>query len=78
MSVTPIMVSYRTCFSTDAGKAVLADLLRHCGYFDTDLSTSGEIAVHNFVSKILRNMGVVTKPENIPEFVNMILNLKAE
>ncbi len=69
---------YRTCFSTDAGRFVLGDLLRHCGYFDTDLTSPEEIAVQNFVKKILMNMGVVTKPENIPEFVNTILNLKVE
>jgi hypothetical protein len=63
---------------TDAGKFVLGDLLKHCGYFDTDLGTTEEIAVQNFVKKMLMNMGIVTKPENIPEFVEAILNLKAE
>ena len=69
---------YRACFSTDAGKYVLGDLLRHCGYFDTDLKSTEEIAVQNFVKKILMNMGVVTKPDKIPEFVEMLLNLRAE
>lgn len=78
MSDVPTIAYYRACFSTDAGKAVLADLLRHSGYFDTDLTNAGEIAVQNFVKKILMNMGIVTSPDNIPEFVNSILNLKAE
>ncbi len=78
MDNIPYTPQYRACFSTDAGKYVLGDLLKHCGYFDTDLKTSEEIAVQNFVKKILMNMGVVTKEQNIPEFVNAILNLSTE
>jgi hypothetical protein len=78
MTDLPYTPQYRACFMTDAGKYVLADLLRHCGYFDTDLKTTEEIAVQNFVKKILMNMGIVTTPDKIPEFVNAILSLKAE
>ena len=39
------ITSYRTCFSTDAGKRVLTDLLIQSGYFDTNLTTEGEKAV---------------------------------
>ena len=78
MSEVNVNAQYRQCFSSDAGKFVLGDLLKHCGYFDTDLKTTEEIAVQNFVKKILMNMGIVNKEDKIPEFVNKIFELRSE
>jgi hypothetical protein len=52
------VTDYRTCFSSDAGKRVLGDILINGGYFDTDLVTEGDIAVQNFVKKIVRKLGI--------------------
>ena len=68
--------SYRSCFSTDAGRRVLADILADGGYFDTDLKTEGEIAVQNFVKKIIKKLGICRKPEDISSYVNKLMELK--
>ena len=52
------VIDYRTCFSTDAGMRVLADLLKHSGYFDADIKSEGEIAVQNFIKTVLKNLGI--------------------
>lgn len=67
---------YRTCFGTDAGKMVLADLLVSSGYFDTDLKTEGEVAVQNFTKRILKKMGIGTSPTKAHEYTNNLFNLK--
>ncbi len=70
------IVWYRTCFSTGAGKMVLADLLASSGYFDTDLKTEGEVAVQNFTKRILKKMGIGTSPTKAQEYVDNLFNLK--
>jgi len=63
---------------TDAGKRVLGDLLIQGGYFDTDLKTVEEIAVHNFVKKIFKNLGIVSKPDSVTGYVNKLFELGIE
>ena len=69
---------YRTCFTTDAGRYVFADMLLHSGFFDTDLQTEGEIAVLNFVKTIIKNMGIGNTDTSISEFVNKIMEMRAD
>lgn len=73
------IASYRTCFSTDAGKRVLGHLLLEAGYFDVDLKTPEEIAVLNYAKKILKNIGLFSKEGNkvvgIDSFVNKLFEL---
>jgi hypothetical protein len=69
------LVSYRTCFSTDAGQRVLADILAEGGYFDNDLSTEGEIAVQNFVQTIVKKCGVCHDPNNNVAYVKKLMEL---
>ena len=66
--------SYRQCFMSDAGKRVLAHLLTEAGYFDTNLSTLEELAVLNFVKKIIKNIGINT-PEQATEFVQKLFDI---
>lgn len=74
--------SYRLCFGTDAGKRVLGHLLADAGYFDTDLKTTEELAVENFVKKILINMGLFPaergKIVGVEEFVNKLFELPSK
>ncbi len=70
--------TYRTCFSTDAGKRALGHILLEGGYFDTDLKTPEEQAVLNFVKTILHNTGVCKSPQGMDGFVQKLFELKAE
>ena len=72
------ITSYRTCFTTDAGRRVLAHLLTEAGYFDYDLKTSEEMAVLNFAKKILVNLGIGNTPESVSQIVNQLLNILPE
>lgn len=58
-----LLIAYRQCLSTGSGRIVLNDLLIEAGYFDDDLKTIEEIAVENFVKKILHKMGVYDKDD---------------
>ena len=69
------ITSYRTCFSTDAGRRVLGDLLIQAGYFDTDLKTAEELAVLNFVKNIIKNMGVAGHPKDVSMFVDKLVQI---
>lgn len=55
-----IKIDYRTCFSTNSGKSVLADLLKEARFFDTDLGER-DIGVENFVKMILHKTGIYSK-----------------
>jgi len=74
--------SYRTCFSTDAGKRVLGHLLVEAGYFDTDVKTPEETAVLNYAKKILKNMGLFFEKDNkiigVDSFVNKLFEIETE
>ena len=67
---------YRECFSTAAGKKVLASLMMQSGYFDSDIETPEEQAVQNFVKEILKTMGM-TSIDNVQQYVNGLFELKA-
>ncbi len=70
------VASYRQCFMTDAGRRVLGDLLITSGYFDSNLTTKGEIAVQNFAKRIVKKLGICDTPDKVNEYVNGLLNLK--
>ena len=72
------VMSYRRCFGSDAGKRVLANLLQHAGYFDTDLKTSEELAVLNFVNTIIKNLGIINTEESFNEFTGKLFEMKSE
>ena len=71
------LASYRTCFSTDSGRRVLADILVNSGYFDSNLTTEGEIAVQNFAKRIIKKLGIGDTPQKAQEYVNNLFNLQA-
>ncbi len=68
------VISYRTCFSTDAGKRTFGDILINGGYFDDDLKTEGEIAVQNFVKRMVKKLGI-DGPEIVGSYVNKLFEL---
>ena len=70
--------SYRECFMSDAGHRVLGEILINGGYFDTDLSTEGEIAVQNFVKGIVKKLGICNTPESVTEFINKLFELRTK
>jgi hypothetical protein len=77
------LASYRTCFSSDAGKRVLGDILINAGYFDTDLKTSEEIAVENFAKEILKKVlggkeKQICSPTSVGSFVQKLFELPTE
>ena len=73
-------IDYRTCFSTGSGKMVLTDLLMESGFFDDDLKTTEEVAVENFVKKILHKMGIYDKKDLSQQvrFVDKIFEVPVE
>jgi len=75
-----LRIDYRTCFSGGSGKMVLTDLLMESGFFDDDLKTTEELAVENFVKKILHKMGVYDKKDlnQQTRFVDKIFELPVE
>ncbi len=68
------VVAYRQCFSTDAGKQVLGNILVEARFFDYT-TTPEEQAVENFVKTILHKAGLYSV-ENIDEYVRELFNLK--
>lgn len=75
-----LRIDYRMCFSTGSGKMVLTDILMESGFFDDDLKSTEEIAVENFVKKILHKMGVYDKKDlgQQVRFVNKLFELPVE
>lgn len=72
------MITYRTCFLTDPGRRVLGDLLIQGGYFDTDLKTTEELAVLNFVKMIIKKMGICVTPQNVSQYVDRLMEIGTE
>ena len=58
--IDPLNVHYRTCFSTESGRIVLANMLILSGYFDPELKPE-EVPVQNFMKKVLQNCSVHPK-----------------
>lgn len=73
-----LLNGYRQCFITDSGRKVLAHLLIEAGYFDCDMKTTEELAVLNYAKQILKNLGIGVTPNNVPQFVNRILEILPE
>ena len=73
-------IEYRMTFKEGSGRLVLADLLMEAGFFDDDLKTPEEIAVENFVKKILHKMGVYDKKDlgQQSRFVDKLMELPVE
>ena len=68
----------RTCFSTDSGRRTLALLLTEAGFFDSDLKTLEELAVLNYATQIIKDMGILNTPQSVTEFVNKLMEMKME
>ena len=70
------VVAYRQCFSTDAGKQVLANMLMEAKFFDYT-TTPEEQAVENFMKTVLTKCGSY-HVENLPEYVRKLMEMKLE
>ena len=70
------VVAYRQCFSTDAGKQVLANMLIEAKFFDY-ITTPEEQAVENFMKTVLTKCGSYNV-DNIDEYVRNLMNMKME
>lgn len=64
---------YRTCFSTEPGRRVLANLLLEARFFEYT-KTPEEQAVENFVKTILTKCGGYNK-RNVDNYVMNLMNL---
>ena len=65
---------YRECFSTQAGKAVLANMLIEAGFFDSNLKTTEELAVLNFMTKVIKKVGL-TDGKDVTIFVQKLIEI---
>ena len=65
MSMDPLQFNYRACFDSASGKEVLANILILGGYFDSEMKTTEDLAVLNFVKKIMKNCGF--HPEDVSD-----------
>ena len=74
--IDPTVVAYRQCFSTDAGKLVLANMLMEAKFFDY-ITTPEEQAVENFMKTVLTKCGSYNV-DNINEYVRNLMNMKME
>lgn len=70
------VVDYKTCFSTDAGRRVLGNILVEAKFFEYT-TTPEEQAVENFVKTILSKCGVYYIG-NIDEYIRNLMNMKME
>lgn len=68
-------IDYRRCFSSDAGKRVLANMMLEAKFFDYT-HTPEEQAVENFVKTILTKCGSY-KVDNIDEYVTHLMSMKS-
>ena len=75
MEVNYTQMDYRNCFSTDVGKRVLGQLLLDAGFFDSDIKTTEDAAVENFMKQVLKTMGVYDDPDKMIQVVNGLINV---
>ena len=68
------VVDFRTCFGSDVGKRVLANMLLEANFFAHE-HTPEEQAVSNFMKTVLCKCGVYY-PDNADDFVERILGMK--
>ena len=75
-----LKADYRTCFGTGIGKNVLTDILLEAGFFDADLKTAEEIAVENFVKKILFKAGIYNSDDVSQQnrLVSLMIDMQVE
>ena len=67
--------NFRQAFMTASGKRTLGLILVQAGYFDTDMKTTEQLAVLNFVKEhILKNCGLL-KIENIDSYVSKLFEI---
>lgn len=76
------VTDYKTCFSTEAGQRVLANMMTEAKFFDLT-TTPEEQAVENFMKIILSKTGVYPAEKKstnsrINQFVTSMLNMKVE
>lgn len=76
------VTDYKICFSTEAGRRVLANLLTESRFFDI-INTLEEQAVENFMKIVLSKCGVYpsekkSSMERIELFVSNMLNMRTE
>ena len=69
-------VAYRQCFSTEAGKKVLANMLVEAKFFE-HIDTPEERAVENFMKTVLCKTGGYCM-ENVDEYVENLMKMKME
>ncbi len=70
------VVDYRRCFSTDAGKRVLGNMLMEAKFFDYT-KTLEEQAVENFMKTVLTKCGSY-HVDNIDEYVNNLMTMRIQ
>ncbi len=70
------VVDYRRCFSTDAGKRVLSNMLLEAKFFDFT-TTPEEQAVENFVKVILTKCGSY-HADNMQEYINNLMAMRMQ
>jgi len=67
---------YRECFTSTAGKLVLANMMAETRMFDA-CHTPEEMAVNNFMKMVLVKLGVIY-PDNYDRIANALLELPQE
>jgi len=67
---------YRSCFMTDTGRRVLANIMAEAKFFE-HTTTVEEQAIHNFVKTILTKLGCY-HINNSVSLVNKIFELESE
>jgi hypothetical protein len=82
MSKIPTEQDYITCFSTEAGRRVLANIMTEGNFFCV-VSTPAESAVENFVKVILSKTGLYPSEKGddqsrINSYVSNLFNNKIE
>lgn len=66
--------AYRKCFFASAGQATLGQMLVDAGYFDTNMKTTEELAVLNYVKTILKNCGLHNK-DTVKSYVQKLFEI---
>ena len=55
---------------------MLGHLLLEAGFFDADMKSPEDIAVENFMKKILKQMGVYDHPNKMKQFINGLMEIQ--
>ena len=78
MELEQEIIDYKTCFSTNTGRRVLAHLLANAGVFDTGQKTTEQAAVENFAKGILESMGLFGKAnlDKVQQITDAIINIQ--